>query len=246
MAPARAEWLAATPFTLVLSAGFFGFFAHTGLLLALEARGLRPRRVVGVSAGALAGGLWASGVPAPAIADRLKALRRADFWDPGLPLGGLLKGHKFAALLAELAPVTTPGCEVPLPFTAVAHDLAARRPVALDHAPLGVAIRASCAVPLMFRPVRHGGRLYVDGGVSDRSGLSTVAPGEPTLVHYLPSHSPWRRLHGRHAAAPDASPIRAVLASAGLPRVGPGRLEAGPDALAAARARAEAWLDAPA
>ncbi|MCY1010611.1 hypothetical protein OV079_34610 [Nannocystis pusilla] len=24
------EWLAAEPFTLALSAGFFGFFAHTG------------------------------------------------------------------------------------------------------------------------------------------------------------------------------------------------------------------------
>ena len=30
------DWLEAEPFTLALSAGFFGFFAHTGLILALE------------------------------------------------------------------------------------------------------------------------------------------------------------------------------------------------------------------
>jgi len=52
------EWLAAAPYTLALGAGFFGFFAHTGVLRALEESGVsRPRRVVGVSAGALAGGL---------------------------------------------------------------------------------------------------------------------------------------------------------------------------------------------
>ena len=51
----RRDDLARDPFTLVLGAGFFGFFAHTGILPALEEAELIPRRVVGVSAGALAG-----------------------------------------------------------------------------------------------------------------------------------------------------------------------------------------------
>ncbi|MCA9636687.1 MAG: patatin-like phospholipase family protein, partial [Myxococcales bacterium] len=96
------EWLGERPFTLVLSAGFFGFFAHTGVLTALEAAGLRPRRVVGISAGALAGGLWSAGLDVSEITDELVGLRRGDFWDPGLPLGGLLRGDKFAAKLASL------------------------------------------------------------------------------------------------------------------------------------------------
>ena len=57
----RADWLSEEPFTLLSSAGFFGFFAHAGLLAALEQTGLSPRRVAGASAGALAGGLWAAG-----------------------------------------------------------------------------------------------------------------------------------------------------------------------------------------
>ena len=68
----RAEWLAEAPFTLVLSGGFFGFFSHTGLLSALESAGLRPHRIVGCSAGALAGGAWASGVSAGALEDELE------------------------------------------------------------------------------------------------------------------------------------------------------------------------------
>ena len=37
-----AEWLSEGPFTLCFSAGFFGFFAHAGLLAGLTEAGFRP------------------------------------------------------------------------------------------------------------------------------------------------------------------------------------------------------------
>lgn len=37
-------WLEENPFTLALSSGFFGFYAHAGFLKALEERGLAPER----------------------------------------------------------------------------------------------------------------------------------------------------------------------------------------------------------
>src|SRR5690606_7364961 len=95
---------AEAPFTLCLSAGFFGFFAHTGVLHALDERKLRPARVVGVSAGSLAGGLYALGMTPAAIESRLLRLQRREFWDPGLPLGGILRGRKFETILGELLP----------------------------------------------------------------------------------------------------------------------------------------------
>src|SRR5690606_7643453 len=142
-------------FTLLLGAGFFGFFSHAGLLAALEEAGLRPRRVVGVSAGALAGGLWASGLGAEVLTAELLRLRRADFWDPGLPLGGLLRGRKFGEKLRALLHTTGVRVveECPTPFAAVSHDLRGRRTHVMDTGPLDVAIQASCSVPFMFRPV---------------------------------------------------------------------------------------------
>ena len=98
----RRQSLSDRPFTLQLSAGFFGFFAHVGFLKALEEAELSPTRIVGVSAGALAGGLWAAGLSAERLGQRLRDLRREQFWDPGLPLGGMLKGRRFEALLREL------------------------------------------------------------------------------------------------------------------------------------------------
>lgn len=239
----RAEWLAEGPFALVLSGGFFGFFSHAGLLAALEERGLRPARVVGVSAGAVAGAALACGLSAEAVAERLGRLRREEFWDPGLPLGGLLRGRRLEETLdSVLAPTGVRRIEeAPLPLQVVVHDLRARRARGLDRGPLARAVRASCAVPLLFRPVRWRRTLLVDGGVSDRSGLGCLDPGERALYHHL---LPTRTLASSLARLPGAARPRClVLAIPGQPACGPFRLETGAEALRRAHRAAAAWLD---
>ncbi len=245
MSLTHAQWLAREPFTLTLGAGFFGFFSHTGLLQALEAEGLRPRRVVGCSAGALAGGLWASGLSADALAAELLSLRREEFWDPGLPLLGLLKGRKFNALLRRV--LARSGVEqvehCPVPFTAIVHDVVRHRCVPLDRGRLDLAIQASCTVPLMFRPLWVEGRLLVDGGVTDRVGLRAIESDERVLIHYLPSR---RRLGASRQAMPPSVPGRRLtVVTPNLPRVSPFRLRQGPIALRRTRAYMTHWLRAP-
>ena len=93
------EWLEEGPFGLVMSSGFFSFFAHTGFMTVLEDEGLLPRRISGSSAGALVGAAWAARVDAPRLADELLRLERRHFWDPGLG-AGLLRGRLFKEKLA--------------------------------------------------------------------------------------------------------------------------------------------------
>ena len=227
-----AEHLAAAPFTLVMSSGFFGFFAHAGMLSALEDNGLLPVRVGGSSAGALVGGLWASGRSTGAIASELSALRRSDFWDPKLGLG-LLRGDLFRALLEQnLGAKHFDQCRVPA--FACAYDVVSRRVRAFDRGPLAPALHASCAVPGMFQPVFIEGRPYVDGGVSDRPGLSGAGDEERVFFHHLSSRSPWRA-KGSDALKIPTRGRMTTLVIADLPRVGPFRLEVG--RLAFARAR---------
>jgi len=241
----RATWLRAQPFTLVLSAGFFGFFAHAGVLKALEERGIAPRRVVGSSAGAIAGGLWAAGLTSDDLARELAALRREHFWDPGLPLGGVLRGEKFLALLRELlGPTGVAQVEhAPRAFAAVAHDVLAHRTRILDRGPLAEAIRASAALPGLFRPIRVEGRLLVDAGVLDRAGMAALAPGERAMVHYLPHQSPWSRLRRRQRAAVASTPERAVLYVPNQAPLHPYDLRPGMGLVQQLRDATHAWLD---
>lgn len=238
--PTLREWLAEAPFTLGLSSGFFGFFAHAGVVGVLEEEGLLPSALCGSSAGALVGGLWAAGLPAARIREELIRLRRPDFWDPALGLG-LLRGDKFQARLEALLPASTfEAC--PRPLALSVYDLAARRTAVLRSGRLAPAIHASCAAPVLFQPVRIGGRRYLDGGVEDRHGLAALSGGERVLYHHLTSRSPWRR-EGSPALRVPRRPGLQAVALAGLPRLGPFRLERGPEALRLAAEGMRAALD---
>jgi NTE family protein len=112
--PTLRNWLEVGPFSLVMSSGFFGFYAHGGVLAALESQGLVPAAVAGSSAGGLVAGAWAAGLDAETINEALLGLRRTDFWDPGPGLG-LLRGALFRRRLERLLPVSTfEACRVPL------------------------------------------------------------------------------------------------------------------------------------
>jgi NTE family protein len=228
-----------------MSSGFFGFFAHAGVVLALEEAGLLPSRVSGSSAGALVAGAHAAGLPARALTAELERLERSHFWDPGplygIPQGGLLRGELFARRLEALLPVRT-FAECRVPVTVSVFDVLARRTEVVDEGELASAIVASCAVPGLFRPVRRGGRFLLDGGIRDRPGIAGLPPGERVLFHHLESRSPWRR------EAELVLPRRAGLVSlvvSGLPRSGPHLLHEGVRAMSAAREATERALEAP-
>lgn len=237
------EWLEQGPFTLVLSSGFFGFYAHTGMLEALLDAGYAPARVAGCCAGALVAGAWAAGVEPELLRERLQTLERDAFWDPAWG-PGLLRGARFRALLDELLPVRTfAECRVPLSISVF--DVLALRTLCCASGELAPAIQASCCVPVMFHPVRSAGRWWVDGGVLDRPGLASVAAGTRVLYHHLPSRLPWAPL--RAALRRDA-PRREQLVSLTLdmlPRSNPFQLDAGRRALEAARHETRRALERP-
>jgi NTE family protein len=240
--PRLRDFLGDAPFTLALSSGFFGFFAHAGMLSALEDAGLAPACVSGSSAGALVGGLWAAGLGAEALMDELARLRREDFWDPAPGLG-LLRGRLFRARLDSLLPVADfAACRVPA--TLSVFDLLSRRTRVLADGELAPAIQASCSLPFLFQPTWHRGRPLLDGGIADRPGLMGVEGGRRVLHHHLSSRSPWR---GRSDAA-LVPPRRAGLVALvldGLPRSGPFRLSEGRRAMESARRATRSALDRP-
>jgi len=236
------DWLRAGPFTLAMSSGFFGFYAHAGFLSVLEEEGVLPARVCGSSAGALVAGLWAAGLSSAALRERLVALRREQFWDVGLGLG-LLRGALFQSLIEAIVPARDfDGCRVPLAISAF--DLRSRRTAVLRSGAVAPALRASCALPFMFQPVRIDGRLYLDGGILDRPGLAGASRAERVLLHYLPR----AQVLERASRLPDLGgwPQLRPVAIGGLPHVNPLRLDRGREAIDRAADGFRAALDRPA
>ncbi len=220
-----ADWLAAEPFTLSLSAGFFGFFAHAGLLCALDEAGLAPAKVTGASAGALAGGLYASGKYPEQIRDLFLSLKREEFWDPGLGLG-LLKGDLFQKVLErETGSIQIEAASTP--FVASIYNLNTKQVETPITGNLASLIRASCTIPVLLQPVKLNGQRYIDGGVTDRWALAATKPGERVFYHHIVSRSPWRKKTDPALSIPLRDNLSA-LAIHNLPRSGPFKLERGP------------------
>jgi NTE family protein len=55
--------------------------------------------------------------------------------------------------------------DLPIPFRCVATDIGQVKPVVFQSGDLALAVRASMAVPGAFAPVKHEGRVLVDGGI---------------------------------------------------------------------------------
>ena len=236
------EWLREAPFTLAMSSGFFGFYAHAGALTALISEGFAPSGFAGSSAGALVTGLYAGGCSLDEIRQTLTALRREDFWDPSPGLG-LLRGDRFRARLdAMVRHRTIEAC--PAPYTASVYELSTRRTRSLHRGSLTAAIHASCALPVLFQPVRVDGVLCSDGGIADRPGLAGVAHGTRVLHHHLASRSPWRR-EGASSTLPPRRPNLVAVSIEGITRLNPFALERGMTAFREGEAGMRRALDQP-
>ena len=180
---------------LVLSGGGAKGLAHIGVLRVLDSLGIRPDLVVGSSMGAIIGGMYASGYSGREIDSLARALPMADLfrtYQPRAPRSlGLIQPlvlweqgeRRFTIQSAAVGEAEVNALvnaamlrgnllargnfdSLPIPFRAVAADLADRTAVVLATGDLARAVRASFAVPLVFSPESLDGRLLADGGLA--------------------------------------------------------------------------------
>ena len=150
---------------LVLSGGAARGVAHLGVLAAMEERGLRPKAIVGTSAGALAGALYSSwdcttGTPLALIRE-LTPRRILRF---AFSRRGIFSGDRVRELLEESLPRRRFE-ELPVPLYAVVTNWSRRTLETLSEGEIAPAVAASSALPPLFTPVTMGGMDYLDGGV---------------------------------------------------------------------------------
>ncbi|NWD67856.1 patatin-like phospholipase family protein [Pseudomonas gingeri] len=94
----------------------------------------------------------------------------------GLPLG-VIQGQNLAMLLESMlahASGTRDFDKLPIPFRAVATDIANGEKVVFRRGHLPQVVRASMSIPAVFAPVELDGRLLVDGGMTDNIPLDVV------------------------------------------------------------------------
>jgi len=149
---------------LALSGGVFRGVAHAGVIQALKEHDIFPDAVIGTSAGAIAGALYASGKTAEEMMEFVKKWAWIKAVRPGFALNGLsslafLKEH----LLSHLGHDAFEQLEKPL-YVSVTNMNEGTLEI-MNTGSLTDVIMASCSIPMVFKPVEIDGTIYTDGGV---------------------------------------------------------------------------------
>lgn len=172
-----------TRVALALGGGGARGYAHIGVIETLEERGFEIVGIAGSSMGAVIGGLYAAGSLDP-YSKWVLGLTSRDvvrLLDPAFRAAGAIRAEKILDRVRELLGDTLIE-DLPIPFTAVATDLLAQKPVWFQSGPLDVAIRASIALPTVITPVVLNGRILVDGGVVDPVPITPMTAVDADLT----------------------------------------------------------------
>jgi NTE family protein len=159
---------------LVLGAGGTRGWAHVGVLKVLHGAGVPVNLIVGASAGALIGGLYAAKRD-PAWVERVAmAFTPTDF------LEWFLRDLRLSPGAGRIGRRLWQACgrldfrELVVPFAAVSLDVGSGRPVVLRAGNVGRAVEASIRPPVIGRPVMLEGRALVDGGLHNTVPVSVA------------------------------------------------------------------------
>lgn len=151
---------------VALGAGVARGWAHIGILKALTKAGFKPDIVAGTSIGAVAGGCYVAGKldELEMFARSLTRRRVFGFLDFNMTGSGLISGDKLGERLGSHLGNTMIET-LDRRFVAVATEIGTGHEIWLSRGHLVDAMRASYALPGIFRPVRLGGRWLFDGAI---------------------------------------------------------------------------------
>jgi len=186
------------------SGGGRGVYAHTGFMGALSELGIKVKAIAGCSAGALVGGILASGTTLENWQQSLAQVTAKEYWNPdpwyqffwslfirqGRGYTGLSRTDNVINFIRHnLKARTFEACEIP--FYSLAYNLSLGSKAMLSKGALAPSIMASAAMPLLYRPVKINDELFTDGALIELSPTEAICCKhglDVLLVHHASVH----------------------------------------------------------
>ncbi len=164
--------------SLVLGGGGSKGPAHLGVIKALVEEGFEIKEIIGTSAGALIGGLYAANPDVEKIEEIFNSLNYRKLFRllVGKPnRSGLINGEKYRKFIEDCCAVKNIE-ETKIPFRAVSCDLVSGERYVFEKGPMSTAISASSAIPAIFSPVKYEDKILIDGGAVAPVAIDEARP----------------------------------------------------------------------
>ncbi len=195
--------------TLVLGGGGCKALSEIGVLKVFEKNQVPINYIVGTSAGAIVGALYAGGVPLDDIEQMAYDGSLQATMTPHLarfiiclpfsklfhlfgtkPYAGLSSGSQLEKFLRKRLP--SDFSELKIPFAAIATDLESGNTCMISSGDLCKAVVASAAIPILIRPVTIGDTIYLDGGIKANLPTKSAQLTAADIIIAVPADAPIR------------------------------------------------------
>lgn len=168
---------------LVLGGGGARGVAHVGVLEELLKAGIRPDLIVGCSAGAMVGALYADSLDINYVKSVVLSTKLDHMLDVSHSFlrFSISDGNKLDSYMRQKIKARNFE-DLKMPFIAVATNLQFGDVTAFGSGPLIPALRASAAFPGAFFPIEVSKQYFIDGAVSDPVPVQTARNFNPKIV----------------------------------------------------------------
>jgi NTE family protein len=192
---------------IVLGGGGCKALAQIGVLEVFAKNNIPVNYIVGTSAGAIIGSLYAAGVPLndiqemfldgslqhalfPHMTPRLIGilLRKMVHLQGKHSYAGLTSGKKLEKFLNKKLPSDFSGLKIP--FAAIATDLESGNTCMITSGDLCKSVVASSAIPPLVRPVTIGNTIFVDGGLKANLPTNCAQLTGAGIIVAIPADAP--------------------------------------------------------
>ncbi len=157
-----------------LSGGGAKSIAHIGVLQALLENKIEISNIIGTSGGAIIAALYASGLPFDRMIEFVKKGKILSIFKPSFPFTGLSSLAYLEELFVEFK-IPNQLEHFNIPFSVGATDLISGKHILFNKGDAYPLIMASCAVPVIFKPIPYDTYLLVDGGVMDNLPIGSLS-----------------------------------------------------------------------
>lgn len=168
---------------LVLGGGGARGYAHVGVVKVLHEAGIPIDLIVGTSAGALVGAMYADTKDPKYLENIMLNAKFFDFADFAIfpPLRAPITGHKYQHFIQKNIHADNFN-ELKIPFVSTATDLKTGEQIVHSSGPLAPAINASSAMPGAVRPVELYGHLLTDGAMVAPVAVNVAKRYNPQMI----------------------------------------------------------------
>ncbi|MBS1494321.1 MAG: patatin-like phospholipase family protein [Bacteroidetes bacterium] len=168
---------------VVLGGGAFLGMAHVGVLKVLEENNIPIDLIVGTSAGSFVGAMYASYPNSDTVKKIGMSIKSKEIFNASLfnSITGFVTGENLQQYITDHVKVKNIE-DTQIPFVAVTTDLISGKTIALSSGPLAPSVNSSCAIPMIFEPVKMYGMILVDGGVLDGVAVDIAKTYNPDVI----------------------------------------------------------------